>query len=579
MSFTFSRTPAWTWIALANLLASTPSLLAQQIPDAGSALRQTEQELSPMLPPAVRPSMPPNPEQTPQRVPATGPVLRLTAFHFEGNTLLSSEQLSETIATYLQRPVRLAELEVAAAMLAQRYRDKGWLARVLIPPQEVEKGIFTFKIIEAEYGGARFSADTELGSLPVSENAIVSRVEARQARGDKLHLPSIERGLLIANDLPGLQVAGSQAAGRNEGETDVVLKASATRRLTGELAVDNYGSRSTGEERMLGRLSLNGALGWGEQFDLTTQFTRHLSYGRIAGALPLGSDGLRLAVNASALHYKVGTPEFSVLDPRGNSRSVGMELLYPLVRARSHNLFLSAGYDHKRPYNTTVLGTSSDYTIGNQSLRLDGNMFDALGGGAVSSASLSWVFGRLNLDGSPNQAFDAATANTQGRFQVLRYRFSRDQQLGSGWSVFGAFSGQMANKNLDSAEKIYLGGPSGVRAYPVNEGGGSEGRLLNLELRWRAPPSGVWNTSLAGFYDWGRVDMNRNSHFPGASALNSYSLSGYGLAVTSLGPEGVQLTVTLAKRIGNNPYPTATGQDQDGSLRKYRIRLALSKSF
>ncbi|WP_162989514.1 ShlB/FhaC/HecB family hemolysin secretion/activation protein [Comamonas sp. lk] len=576
---TFRRTPAWTWIALANLLAGTSSVLAQQIPDAGSALRQTEQERRPILPPAAPPSSPPSPEEVAQRVPATGPTLKLSAFRFEGNTLLSNEVLTDTIAAYLQRPVRLLELETAAALLAQRYREEGWLARVLIPPQEVEKGVFTFKVIEAAYGGATFSADTDSASLPVGENAIISRVEARQARGDKLHLPSLERGLLIANDLPGLQVAGSQVAGRSEGETEVVLKATATRRLTGELAVDNYGSRSTGEERMLGRLSLNGALGWGEQFDLATQFTRHLSYGRIAAALPLGSDGLRLAVNASALHYKVGTPEFSALAPRGSSRSAGMELLYPLVRARSHNLFLSAGYDHKRPYNTTVLGVSSDYTIGNKLLRLDGNMFDSLGAGAVSSASLSWVFGRLNLDGSPTQALDAATVNSQGSFKVLRYRFSRDQQLGAGWSLFGAYSGQMANKNLDSAEKLYLGGPNGVRAYPLNEGGGSEGRLFNLELRWRLPPSGVWNTNLAGFYDWGRVDINRNRNFAGAPALNSYSLSGYGLTLTSMGPEGVQLTATLARRAGNNPYQTVTGHDQDGSLRKYRIWLALSKSF
>ena len=134
-------TRAWTAIAWAQLLAAAATVpaipaIAQQIPDAGSMQRQTEQERRPALPPAAAPSPAPGPAATPERAPATGPTLRLSAFRFEGNTLLSSEVLSATVAAYLQRPVRLVELEGAAALLAQRYREEGWLARVLIPPQD-----------------------------------------------------------------------------------------------------------------------------------------------------------------------------------------------------------------------------------------------------------------------------------------------------------------------------------------------------------------------------------------------------------------------------------------------------------
>ena len=49
-----------------------------------------------------------------------------------------------------------------------------------------------------------------------------------------------------------------------------------------------------------------------------------------------------------------------------------------------------------------------------------------------------------------------------------------------------AFSGQLSYQNLDPSEQFYLGGPAGVRAYPVSSNGGSTGQLLTTELRWAA---------------------------------------------------------------------------------------------
>ena len=54
---------------------------------------------------------------------------------------------------------------------------------------------------------------------------------------------------------------------------------------------------------------------------------------------------------------------------------------------------------------------------------------------------------------------------------------------GQDYSAFASFSGQMAGGNLDPSEKFYLGGSTGVRAYPSGEAGGSTGQLISLELR------------------------------------------------------------------------------------------------
>jgi hemolysin activation/secretion protein len=99
--------------------------------------------------------------------------------------------------------------------------------------------------------------------------------------------------------------------------------------------------------------------------------------------------------------------------------------------------------------------------------------------------------------------------------------------------------------------------------------------MFNLELRWKLPQG----FNLTGFYDYGRVKVNRNNDYVGAPALNKLSLKGAGLAFSWLSKEGLAIKTIWSRRIGENPNPTATGYDQDGSLRKDRFWLTLSQQF
>jgi hemolysin activation/secretion protein len=187
--------------------------------------------------------------------------------------------------------------------------------------------------------------------------------------------------------------------------------------------------------------------------------------------------------------------------------------------------------------------------------------------------------GELNLDGSPTQATDASTTQSAGGYKKLRYALSRQQQLSTGVSLYAAFSGQWANKNLDSSEKFYLGGSSGVRAYPSSEAGGTLGHMLNIELRWQLPEG--WN--VAGFYDHGRIRVNKYNDYSGASSLNAIALKGAGMALGWRSSAGLSVQASLARRVGSNPNPITTevnrGADQDGTLKLNRVWLTASQAF
>ena len=198
--------------------------------------------------------------------------------------------------------------------------------------------------------------------------------------------------------------------------------------------------------------------------------------------------------------------------------------------------------------------TSTRYVTRVASIGLLGNLFDSLGGGGANSASITFVLGDADLGGSPNEALDAMTAATAGSFHKALVTLTRHQAITSRLSVYGGLSAQFASGNLDSSERFYLGGAGGVRAYPANEGGGSNGLMLNLEARASLPRQ----FDLTAFFDAGRVEINPDNNFVGAAPINTVTLKGAGVSVGWNAPAGLNIRATFARRIGSNPNPTST---------------------
>ena len=534
---------------------------AQTAPDAGALRQQIErppierQQSSP-LPPKVVPTPPePAPDLSNAFVSVS-----IKSIRFVGNTLLTTEQLSPVVQNYLQQPQNFTQLQQAAQDITSAYRKAGWLARAYLPKQTLSDGVLTIKIVEAAFSGVSLD-----GAEPARVKAAqVQRLfNHQQALGQPVSVAALDRALLLADDLPGITAAGALVAGRQDGETGIRLKLVDEPLVFGDARVDNTGSRSTGAQRLSASLYLNSPLGIGDLFSASAAHTEGSDYLRLGATAPVGNDGWRLGGNASALNYRVISPEFAALNSQGNSAGYGLEARYPWVRERNRNLYVTLAHDIKNFHNESSATVQSSYTSQNSSLDLSGNIFDSWGGGGANSASLTLVAGNLAL-GSLQPSENAAL---EGSFSKLRYALARQQTLTSDTSLYATLSGQYADQTLDSSEKFSLGGASGVRAYPTSEGMGSSGQLLNLELRWR------WldGVNLTGFYDWGRISNTDGSP--------SYNLQGAGLALNWQSTQGLSVKLVWAHRLGDNPNPTATGHDQDGSFDLQRGWVSVSLPF
>jgi hemolysin activation/secretion protein len=538
--------------------------------NAGSLLQEVERQRPAPAAPREGPALSVPPLLDPSAAPSMA--FTVKQFTFTGNTKLTSAALESALANYTNRPIEFKDLQEATNTVADAYAKAGWLARAFIPRQDITSGVVQIQVIEAIYGGSVLEGDFNR----VPQGLVQGIIDGQNPEGQALSLKDVERALLLADDLPGVSVVGSLVAGQNTQETDVLVNVQNTPLITGRLQVDNQGNKSTGEGEVSLNATANGLLGFADQFNVYGLYTDGLSFGSVGYSIPLNYSGLRVAVNYSTLGYRIVDPDLAALQGSGFANTWGVELTQPLIRSRNTNVFARFGYTNKLFDNRARDLTTSKYSVDVVSLGLTATHLDSLGAGGYTILSLTPSMGSVDYSAVPSfERVIKATTQSQGQFTKLRYGLSRQQNLNTQWSVFANLRGQVASKNLDSSERFYLGGPYGVRAFPNNEGGGSQGNLFSLELRFN-PGS---EFQLGAFYDVGNIEVNKFNDHPAAASPNYGTLQGAGLTASWNAPYNVVINATWAIQIGSNPFANDASQNQDGSSGRNRFWLNASIGF
>lgn len=478
------------------------------------------------------------PDAPPAESTASGPRLQIRGFTLQGNSAITSEQLLPLLADLQGRTVSFGELQAGANRITRAYRERGYpLARAYIPAQEIDGGMVRIAVLEGRYGEIVLNNTSRLSGAALTPLAALKT-------GDAVRSAALERSLLLLSDTPGVEVRSTLKPGASVGATNLLVDIQPGPLLSGSVDADNYGNRFTGEYRLAGTLHVNSPLGLGDRLSLRAMGSDEAQqYGRIAYQLPIGPWATQVGVAYSDMDYELAK-NFADLKAHGNARITGLHASQPLVRGRDFSLYAQVQYDDKRlKDNIDLLDSRSDKRSRVVIATLSGDGRDNLLGGGVNSFALAWSQGSLNIDGEENQRNDDLTAGTRGRFHKLNPSLVRLQRLTDRFSLYGQLQGQWADGNLDSSEKISLGGAYGVRAYPQGEASGDQGWLANLELRYA--PTDAWQ--LSTFLDHGAVQVNKHAWSEGE---NHRSLSAAGVGVR-WAAYGWQINTVAAWKLGN----------------------------
>lgn len=553
-------------IALATILMVTVSpVLAQSTrPNAGQLLQQT----SPAPPPSMQGQ---NQGITAPGVPGAPPsesaaTVQVNAIRLSGNTHIDDASLRQAIPEIgrLQgASATLAQLQAVADAITRYYREHGYFVAVAyVPRQTVENGVITIQVLEGKvdqvhvgrsggYDPARLQhyGDGALcGQGSGCADAILTRARADRVVG-------------LVSSLPGVvSASGTLSPGSTVGSSDVTLDAVPGPSVTGVLGVDDYGNEYTGRIRETGDMRWNSPLGIGDLFTADVALSGRwgldgtLGRGALNGlldySLPIGYDGWRVGANYTHLLYRLGAP-FDVTDSHGGGNEFNTYAAYPVLLSPYRHLWVRASYGVKRMFDS-VLDVRFNTRDRNLVISANGDALDTLWGGGYTQYGASITRGLITYDSGPRPV---DTPKAAGHFFKLGFVVSRDQTVGylghdsQRVSLYGALQGQWSNTNLDSVEKFTLGGPGGVRGYPVGEAVGDEGAIATLELRdsFELPALGGDNLTISLFRDNGWLKLN-HSPWAGYQGMGQRHLGSTGIGADLLRRNRYDLKLMWAVR-------------------------------
>lgn len=404
----------------------------------------------------------------------------------------------------------LGQLESYAFSLTEYFRDAGFmLAQAILPAQEIENGAVLIKVFVGKLGAVASS-----GNNLYSSNILQRPFE--DSLGGAVSARAVESNLLRLNDMPGFDSVGVFKPGDNVGETRLTIKAVEEDPVSYFARVDNYGVESTGDVRLLLGVDINNVTG-------------HIDRLSVDGVKTFNPGDLRNA----RINYEITHPELvhtlgleyseTQYDVEGAGRLI--KDLGVAGNTEIGQVYLRSQWLRQRQKNfATVIGVAVkraevEFEAFKQVQGVDrlavleiGFIADAVDTRfrGLHRATLTFshgfndVLGSMGGNGNGNSL---GVINGQralpGQFSKVNASYSRLQSVVRNQSLLLRFNGQYSDDLLSSLERMSLGGPYTVRAYPVAEY--VRDTAVFGSLAWVVNGAALSSGTAYNDYSWGDV--------------------------------------------------------------------------
>ncbi|HVW07561.1 MAG TPA: ShlB/FhaC/HecB family hemolysin secretion/activation protein [Bryobacteraceae bacterium] len=537
------------------------------------------------LPGAVQPGHErqlPQPEAPPQKfdfsveAPHRSPVPRavdeikfkLVDIRIVGTRTLPASQFRPLYQNLIGKEISLSNIFDVADGIEKEYRDAGYLlVRAYVPPQHVSDGIFTINVVEG------FVENTSVQGADSGTQRIVKSYLAPVLGERPLRLATIERALLMSNDLPGVAATGVLRPSVGvAGASDLVVTMTQPE-ITGGLSATNRGSHFSGIWTVTGNAEYNGIFG-GDELDATLTMAPHAIQQQVSGQLryrkALDSDGLVGSLIGAASH---GAPSGSIggAQIRTDSWAAGPRLSYPFIRTREETFSFDGGFTVQEA-KVKILGAP----INHDNWRvLDAGLTyasrDFLSGDFASTIDVAQglpLFG-ASSNHSPNLSLFGRSVFTKITGLV---RYTNTTLLPDQFSFAVTGTGQYAANPLITGEQILFGGTQIGRGYDPGAITGDSGIGGSFELRYdtRYPDWDIRDIQPYAFFDAAKV-WNRARPPAAGIPLGNFTIDSTGIGIRFWLPYNIYWDVEGARTLHAVP-----GSDSGKRVTKFLTDIAIT---
>lgn len=471
---------------------------------------------------------------------ADGQYFVLQGVELTGAQVKGSDALASLWRAQLGQRISLADAFGIAQRITQWYRSQGYvLSQAFVPAQSIDTqapSVLRIVVLEGRIGRVGVTG-ADAGPFQPHLQRLLEERPLTQA--------TLERVLLLINELPGVSAQGLLRAGQAPETSDLELVVQ-QRRWSGSAALHNRVSDAQGPTRT--ELSFEGRH-LTSDFDrqairIVTSLNRRSHLVGYMGEWAIGGDGLKIQAQASASQSE--PPTALALDIASRSTTYGLSASYPLWRSRAANLGLRTSLGGQDSHTDSRVGTLGRDRIRTWRFGMSADLADAWAG--VTLVDLEYSRGLSGLGSS--LANDVRLNGASPRFTRWTLYAARAQSLGPSWSGLLAISGQYANERLVSGERMGLGGDAFLRAFDPSEVTGDRGLAAKIELRhstsWRLVPLAPYV-----FVDRGMVQQH-------ASVGGSTWLSATGMGLRFLAPHSWRGFMEWARPFGKAVTSTGT---------------------
>ncbi len=506
-------------VAAALLFPHLALAQLQKLPGSAEPGRQAPQPPAP--PPALTDlewsvQLPPGAEPPPS---LKSEKLELKDIRLLGVTAYTRDQLAGLFRDDIGKTITFERFYAIARAIQDRYRKDGYiLSFSYVPPQAVEDGVFTITVVEG------FVERIQVGDVEGTLKDTLARALRPITEFKPLNVATLERYLLLANDLAGIKVTAVLRPSRTtRGATVLETKVRRTP-FGGGASIDNRSSDFTGPWGSSVSASANSLLGTGERLGLTLSEAGGLKEKKAVAVnyrQPVGYEGLLLDTAFSQTDSKPGSTlaEFSV---ETSTLEASTKLSYPVIRSRAQTLTLGGGFTYRdtavdllhQPFNRDRL----------RLLSAEVNYSNA----EVWGGTARIVFGATQslqiLNATDPQSESTSRGDADMDFAKLNIDMVYARPLFAGITARIATTAQYSTRPMPASEEFSLGGDGFGRAYNSGELSGEDGVGFSAEL---SRSLGIRRSYLRylngyGFYDIGKVwDRKSASSLGPADSLAS----------------------------------------------------------
>ena len=343
--------------------------------------------------------------------------------------------------------------------------------------------------------------------------------EARVVADRPVNIRTLERYLLLANDLPGLKFTTKlEASKKNKGASTLIVEVT-EKPVEVNARIDNRGTKSRGPLQFIVSPTFNNVLRQHEALTLSYAGTSPLSELQFVSPSyrqVLTSEGLTFFANGSYSWGYPGIPTNPILKFRTYSNFAEGGLMVPIIRSREKNLQFSGLGFLSESYSFLGLPANQVDRLRGLRAKLDGDMADSTGGINQFNITLSKGFhglGSTDNLADPLVSFEGGPSNPYGKvdFGKAEGFYARTQPLIDRLSAQIAAYGQYAFTPLLVPEQCGFGGRQFGRAFDPSDLIGDHCWMVSGELRYDLPAAVTpfantqVNTQIYGFTDKGRV--------------------------------------------------------------------------